>query len=125
MTDVHPSPTVLVIDDEPQMLRFLRVMLETDGYSVYEAMTGPLGLGLIPAVSPDLVLLDVMMPGMDGVEVCGRICLEYPGLPVVILTGHDDVELEQRCLAAGASRFLSKPLMPGQLYDVMESLLLQ
>ncbi|HEX4863224.1 MAG TPA: response regulator [Acidimicrobiales bacterium] len=117
------STAVLVIDDEPSMLQLLRALLEADGFAVYEAMTGPIGLGLIPAVSPRAVVLDVMMPGMDGIEVCARIAAEHPDLPVVILTGRDDGDLERRCLAAGAARFLTKPLLPGQLTDTLSSLL--
>ena len=117
------TTTVLVIDDESSMLQLLRALLEADGFAVYEAMTGPIGLGLIPAVSPRAVVLDVMMPGMDGIEVCTRIASEYPDLPVVILTGRDDGDLEKRCLAAGAARFLKKPLHPGELTAALRSLL--
>ena len=113
------STTVLIIDDEPLVLRYLRVLLEMDGHTVYEAMTGPIGLGLIPAVKPDVVVLDVMMPGMDGLETCSRISAEHPGLPVVILTARDDRELEDRCLANGASKFLTKPLRAGQFEEVV------
>ena len=113
------STTVLIIDDEPLVLRYLRVLLEIDGHAVYEAMTGPIGLGLIPAVDPDVVVLDVMMPGMDGIETCSRIHARFPDLPVVVLTARDDRELEDRCLANGASKFLTKPLRPGQLEHVV------
>lgn len=118
------ATTVLVIDDDSSMLQLLRALLEADGFAVYEAMTGPIGLGLIPAVSPRAVVLDVMMPGMDGIEVCTRIASEYPDLPVVIVTGRDDGDLERRCLAAGAARFLRKPFDPGELTAALRSLLL-
>lgn len=122
MTDpTKASTTVLIIDDEPLVLRYLRILLEMDGYTVYEAMTGPIGLGLIPAVDPDVVVLDIMMPGMDGLETCSRISAEHPGLPVVILTARDDRELEDRCMANGASKFLTKPLRPGQLEEALAS----
>lgn len=115
------TTTVLIIDDEQLVLRYLRILLEMDGYTVYEAMTGPIGLGLIPAVDPDVVVLDIMMPGMDGLETCSRITAEYPDLHVVILTARDDRELEDRCLANGASKFLTKPLKPGQLEEALAS----
>jgi two-component system response regulator MprA len=114
---------VLVIDDERSMLAFLRALLELDGYQVYEALTAPIGLRLIPAVEPTVVLLDVMMPGMDGLEACRRIRASHPDLPVVILTARDDPTLEADCLAAGAARFLTKPLLPGQLDRVLTELL--
>lgn len=117
------ASAVLVIDDEPSMVRLLRMLLEADGFVVFEAMTGPIGLGLIPVVEPKAVVLDVMMPGMDGVEVCSHITREFPDLPVVILTGRDDRELEERCMTAGAKRFMTKPLLPGQLTRVLNNLL--
>ena len=117
------STAVLVIDDEPSILQLLRALLEADGFTVYEAMTGPIGLGLIPAVSPSAVVLDVLMPGMDGIEVCARIASDHPDLPVLILTGRDDGDLEKRCLAAGAARFLRKPLLPGELTAALSSVL--
>jgi CheY-like chemotaxis protein len=120
---VDDATPVLVIDDEPSMLQLLRALLEADGFVVYEAMTGPIGLGLIPAVSPKAVVLDVMMPGMDGIEVCSRIAADYPDLPVVILTGRDDNDLERRCLEAGAVCFLRKPMPPGLLSSVLSELL--
>ncbi|MHB1534908.1 MAG: response regulator transcription factor [Acidimicrobiales bacterium] len=122
MTEETAGATVLVIDDEPAVRRLLRALLEMDGYTVYEAMTGPIGLGLIPIVLPEVVLLDVMMPGMDGLEACAQIVADYPDLPIVILTARDDNDLERRCLAAGAARFLTKPLLSGQLTEVVESL---
>lgn len=117
------ASAVLVIDDEPSIVRLLRVLLEADGFVVFEAMTGPIGLGLIPVVEPKAVVLDVMMPGMDGVEVCSHITEEFPDLPVVILTGRDDRELEERCMAAGAKRFMTKPVLPGQLTRVLKDVL--
>ncbi|MBV9661546.1 MAG: response regulator [Acidimicrobiales bacterium] len=116
------SPVVLVIDDEPLMVRLLRVLLEDEGYTVFEAMTGPIGLALVPAISPDVVVLDVMMPGMDGVEVCTRVAAGFPELPVIIVTARDDRELEERCQAAGARHFLTKPLAPGRLEELLRSL---
>ena len=123
--DESAPAAVLVIDDEPLMLRLLRALFETDGYTVYEAMTGPMGLGLIPTVSPLAVVVDVMMPGMDGIEVCRQIAAEYPDLPVIILTGSDDPEVERRCMAAGASHFITKPPEPFQLTELLNSYLAQ
>jgi two-component system response regulator MprA len=121
--DTDRQPVVLVIDDERPVLLFLRTLLELEGYEVYDAMNGPMGLSLIPALSPMAVVLDVMMPGMDGIEVCRRIAADHPGLPVVILTARDDVELEVTCRQAGAARFMTKPLLPGQLTDALSALL--
>lgn len=113
------SPVVLIIDDEPVVLRLVRAILEDEGFTVFEAMTGPIGLGLIPAVSPQAVVLDVMMPDMDGIEVCTRIAAGYPSLPVVILTARDDPALEDSCRAAGATHFFTKPFEPRRLTDAL------
>ena len=111
--------TVVVIDDEKSVVNLLRAILEMDGYTVYEALTGQLGLGAVDEVSPDVVLLDVMMPYMDGIEVCRRLKAKRPDMPVVILTARDDRELERQCFEAGADHFMNKPLMPGQLTEVI------
>ncbi len=122
LNDGPERGTVVVIDDEKSVVNFLRATLEMDGYHVYEALTGPLGLGVVQAVAPDVVVLDVMMPGMDGIEVCRRLKELSPALPVVILTARDDRDLEQRCYGAGADRFLTKPLLAGQLTNVVSGL---
>ena len=101
------------------VLRLERAILEDEGFTVFEAMTGPLGLGLLPVVSPQAVLLDVMMPDMDGVEVCTRITERYPSSSVLILTARDDPALEDRCMAAGARYFFTKPFEPDRLVDAL------
>lgn len=114
--------TVLVVDDEQVIVNLLRATLEMDGYTVFEAMTGPMALGLVGIIDPSVVLLDVMMPGMDGIEVCRRLRQFHPDLPVVVLTARDDHEVERRCYEAGATRFLTKPLLPDQLAKVLADL---
>lgn len=106
---------VVVVDDERPVLRLVRTVLEMDGHEVYEALNGPIGLGLVAAVSPEVVVLDVMMPGMDGIEVCTRITRDYPDTQVLILTGSGDPSVRDRCLRAGAARFMSKPVLPEDL----------
>jgi CheY-like chemotaxis protein len=106
---------VVVVDDERVVLRLVRTVLELDGHEVYEALNGPIGLGLIAAVAPEVVVLDVMMPGMDGVEVCGHLRRDHPDVGVLILTGSADPGLEARCLAAGAAAFMTKPVLPEAL----------
>jgi DNA-binding response OmpR family regulator len=120
--DAPAHGTVVVIDDEKSVVNLVRAILEMDDYLVYEALTGPIGLGIVEAVDPDVVLLDVMMPFMDGIEVCRRLKMSRPGLPVVILTARDDPDLERRCYEAGADHFMTKPLLAGQLTDVVGSL---
>ena len=114
--------TVLVVDDERSIVNLLRATLELDGYTVFEALTGPIALNLVEVIEPTAVLLDVMMPGMDGIEVCERLRLNHPDLPIVILTARDDREVERRSYEAGASHFMTKPLLPEQLGAVLSSL---
>jgi DNA-binding response OmpR family regulator len=114
------GPVVLVIDDESSVRQLLRAMLELDGYQVYEAMNGPIGLGLVGAIDPAVVLLDVMMPGLSGVEVCRQI--DHERHAVVIITARDDRELADECAAAGADRFMTKPVDMDDLSTVVAGL---
>src|SRR5260221_1440873 len=110
-----PSPqlaaTVLVVDDEPQNLEVIQGFLEMEGFTVVTAEDGEAALLLLADSRPDLVLLDVRMPGLDGFEVCRRI-KENPAtifVPVVIITALQGAQERVRGAAAGADEFLSKP----------------
>src|SRR5688500_5425874 len=98
---------VLIVDDDAMIRRLVRTGLESDNCEVYEASTGRDGLILAEDREPDLVVLDVMMPGMDGVDVCRE--LDHDKVKVLMLTARDDVEIEKACRAAGADGFLTKP----------------
>ncbi len=111
---------VVVIDDEQSVRDLVRTVLELDGYQVYVALNGPVGLGLVDAVEPAVVVLDVMMPGMDGIEVCRQ--LDHQAAGVVILTARDDPALEEQCRAVGADRFLTKPVDPSVLAETVTDL---
>src|SRR2546426_7072246 len=103
-------PRVLIVDDDPLNRSLLRRVLGTS-YSLTEAESGPRALALVASEDPDVVLLDVMMPGMSGYEVCRRIKSrpDEPLLPVILLTALDDQDDRNEGLAAGADDFLSKP----------------
>jgi len=109
--------TVLAIDDDPQSLRAMRDALAPLGFEVLEAGDGETGLALARDRQPDVVLLDVMMPGLDGFEVCRRLQAgeETRLLPVVFLTGLDSRAARLRGLAAGATDFLTKPCSVAEL----------
>ena len=79
---------ILIVEDEPSVRRVLRLQLEAEGYQVSEAENGPMGLEILQHESPDLVILDVMMPGMDGFTVCRKIREQrrFQKLPVIFLT---------------------------------------
>jgi putative two-component system response regulator len=103
--------TVLIIDDQPQSLEAMRDALLPLGFEVWQALEGTSGLLLARERQPDVILLDVMMPGIDGFEVCRRLKADEETrlLPVVFLTGLDSRDARLKGLEAGATDFLTKP----------------
>ena len=103
--------TVLIVDDQPQSLEAMRDALLPLGFEVWQALEGVSGLLLARERQPDVILLDVMMPGIDGFEVCRRLKADEETrlLPVVFLTGLDSRDARLRGLEAGATDFLTKP----------------
>jgi two-component system nitrogen regulation response regulator NtrX len=101
---------ILVVDDELEIRRSVRMILEYEGYDVLEASSGPEGIALVEKESPDLVFLDVKMPGMDGLEALQRIRAVSETLPVVIISGHGTVSTAVEATKAGAFDFIEKPL---------------
>ncbi len=102
------KPCILIIDDEPQIRHFLRISLKTEGYELLEAENGEIGLGLCARNSPDLVILDLGLPDMDGSDVLGAL-REWSPVPVIILSVRDR-ELEKvKALDLGANDYVTKP----------------
>lgn len=108
---MKPISTVLAVDDEPKALLLLRNLIEPEGYRILLASGGAQALELAAKEHPDVVLLDVMMPEMDGFEVCRRMRADpfLAQLPIIMLTALDDRESRLRGLEIGADDFLSKP----------------
>jgi CheY-like chemotaxis protein len=100
---------VLVVDDEEEVRQVLQEFLEGRGYDVRGAESGPSALGLVESFSPDVVLLDVSMPDMDGVEVLKRIVGIRPTLPVIMVTANADIGVTSQLLALGAADYIPKP----------------
>lgn len=100
---------VLIVDDESEMRNLLRIYLRADGHSVEEASDGVQALDIIRASRPDVIVLDVMMPGMDGLEACGFIREQYPEIPILMLTARTSVEDKVSGLSRGADDYLTKP----------------
>ena len=111
---MNASPVALVIDDEIQIRRLLRVALEASGYAVHEAPTGQEGLQAAAFRRPDVVLLDLGLPDLDGREVLRRL-REWSEVPVVILTVRDSEEEKVAALDAGADDFVTKPFSTAEL----------
>ena len=102
------KPSILVVDDEPSITSFLRMGLDRYGYGVTVAVDGPQALACADMTHIDLVVLDIMLPGMDGIEVCQRL-RGNPDLLVLMLTAADAVTERIRGLDAGADDYLVKP----------------
>jgi adenylate cyclase len=115
--------TILTVDDQPPNLRLLEAVLSPQGYQVITASSGEQALELLHSSNIDLVLLDIMMPGIDGYEVCQRIRSEPSTafLPVVMITASGDHE-KTRAIKAGADDFISKPFHHGELLARVASL---
>ena len=105
---------ILVVDDEARMRRFIRMNLELEGYQVVEAENGIQALDQIRKYTPDLVIMDVMMPEMDGFETLGLL-REISTVPVVLLTVRSDEEDITRGLNLGADDYVTKPFSPREL----------
>jgi len=116
---------ILTIDDQADIRRLIRMTLEFDGYDVIEASNGQEGIRLAMEKKPDLILLDVMMPGMDGMDVSQTIKSDplLRMIPIVMLTGlQRNPDIEAR-LGRGANLYLTKPFGPIELLDIIKQLL--
>ena len=110
-TPAGDRPCILVVDDQPANIQIVGGMLGQLGYDIIPAPDGPTALKRLSLHVPDLILLDVLMPGMDGVEMCRRIREnpEWADIPVIFLSAADDKELIVRALEAGGVDFVTKP----------------
>ncbi|MFI7435880.1 response regulator [Micromonospora haikouensis] len=114
---------VLVVDDDPTVSDVVRRYLEQDGCEVRLAADGAAGLAAIATHRPDLVVLDLMMPGIDGLEVCRRIRRQLPGLPVIMLTALGEEADRVLGLEVGADDYVTKPFSPRELVLRIRSVL--
>lgn len=103
------APRVLVIEDEPTIVEFLRVGLSYEGWRVKVATDGRTGLTMAIDDSPDLIVLDVMLPGLDGFEICRRLRQRGSVLPIIMLTAKTDVPDRVQGLNLGADDYVTKP----------------
>ncbi len=103
-------PTILIVDDEASILQSLGGLLSDEGFEVLTASNGYEGLKRIAEESPDLVLLDIWMPGMDGIDTLKEIKKAAPFIPVIIITGHGNIETAVKATKLGAFNLIEKPL---------------
>jgi len=105
---------ILVVDDELSIIKFLRANLEASGYEVLTAMDGAEALQTVEMELPDLVVLDITMPKMDGFEVCRRL-REWSPIPVIMLSARGDEQDKVKCLDLGADDYITKPFGASEL----------
>ena len=122
---IQQGPLVLIVDDDERVREYVRVNLEMEGYAVREAGSADEGLGVLEEVSPDLILLDVMMPKVDGWEMLRRVQERHGvgAIPVVMFSGKVNEESAQEATARGAQGFVGKPFDPQQLIEHAKQLL--
>jgi excisionase family DNA binding protein len=122
---MQQGPLVLIVDDDERVREYVRVNLEMEGYAVREAGSANEGLGVLEEVSPDLILLDVMMPEVDGWEMLRRVQEQHGvgAIPVVMFSGKVNEQSAQEATARGAQGFVGKPFDPQQLIEHAKQLL--
>ena len=113
------KPHVLIVDDEPNVRRVLGTLLEQAGYATTRAASGEQALDLVRAKDPDLVMTDLRMDGMDGMELLSRMRSSFPEIPVVMLTAHGTVENAVEAMKRGALDFLTKPFDRDQVTEIV------
>jgi DNA-binding response OmpR family regulator len=113
---------ILVVDDEERMVRFIRLNLEHDGFRVVTAYNGMQAINKVRSDLPDLILLDVMMPDMDGFEVL-KLIRETHSVPVIMLTAKGDEDDRVRGLESGADDYVTKPFSPRELVSRVKAVL--
>ncbi len=119
------TPSVLIIDDEPDNFDVIEAFLSDQGYQLHYAADGQEAINALDTFAPDLILLDVMMPGMDGMEVCQRIKAipQWEAVPIIVLTALTAKKDLALCLSAGADDFMSKPINRLELNARVRSML--
>jgi DNA-binding response OmpR family regulator len=112
---------ILAIDDDPAMTELLALLLKTHSLDVHMANSGEEGIKLIREISPDVIILDLMMPGMDGWQVCAQV-RAFSDVPILILSALDSPGMVASALDAGADDYLVKPVPVGVLLAHLNSL---
>lgn len=119
------QPSIVVVDDEPDNFEVIEALLSPEDYQLHYAASGEMALASLELFQPDLIMLDVMMPGMDGIELCQRLkaIAQWQGVPIIMVTALASKQDLARCLAAGADDFISKPMSAVELRARVRSML--
>ncbi|MBI4598042.1 MAG: response regulator [Candidatus Omnitrophica bacterium] len=120
-------PTVLVVDDEPQLVELVQLRLEDSGYRVITAPDGSAGLRKAQTEQPDVIILDVMMPYLNGYEVCQLLKqdAQYRHIPIIMFTAKTQAKDEQMACECGADAYLRKPFQPEEMLATLRAVLSQ
>ena len=114
--------SVLIVEDDRNIAELLQMYLEKEGYAVTVAADGGQGLAKYRAIKPDLVLLDIMLPGIDGFEVCRRVRAAYPHIGIIMLTARSQEMDKVTGLMTGADDYVTKPFSPAELLARVDAL---
>jgi DNA-binding response OmpR family regulator len=116
---------ILIVEDEESLLKLETILLTVKGYEVSGATTGKAALEKLSAGTFDLVLLDIMLPDIEGYDICSRIKEDprHAGIPVVMLTARKSTEDQERGTSCGADAYLTKPFKSAMIIEVIERLL--
>jgi CheY-like chemotaxis protein len=116
--------SVLIVEDEPDIQLFSRLYLEMAGFRVLQAMSGEDALGMLSTDRPDVVLLDLRMPGMGGWGFLERVAAgDQPSIPIVVMSAHGDASTITQAMARGVSGYVTKPFLPSDLVQALDAAL--
>jgi len=117
---IHGNKVVLLVEDEQRILRFMNIALRTAGYRVINATTGEQALELVQSEKPDMMLLDIFLPGMNGLEALRKL-RTFSQMPVIVISAGDSLATE--ALELGANEFITKPFKPEHLIQRIRTIL--
>jgi len=116
---------ILIVDDQKGVRRLLEELFKKEGWDVRIAGDGLDAIGKVEEMVPDLILMDVKMPNMNGLEATQEIMLRNPGIPIIMMTAYGEIEVVKQALDAGVKRCISKPFDIVMLRDMVDKLMIE
>ncbi|MDD4170907.1 MAG: response regulator [Syntrophomonas sp.] len=117
--------TILIVDDQKGVRRLLEELFKKEGWEVRIAGDGLDAIDKVEEMVPDLILMDVKMPNMNGLEATQEIMLRNPGIPIIMMTAYGEIEVVKQALEAGVKRCISKPFDIVMLRDMVDKLMIE